>query len=91
MTVLTEFLAHPLIAGLVLATLGGTATAATTTCVLTLRNYRLLRGETGVGTDDGLLGDVRELEAGQELHHRALLREGILEARTDGGDGGSEQ
>lgn len=56
---LAELLAHPLVAGLVVALLVATASAAFANVVMTLRNHRLLTGEAVVDGADGLVGRSR--------------------------------
>lgn len=77
---LLEWLAHPLVAGLVVAIVTAGSSAAVGTFVLTLRNHRLLTGDPAVDGDDGLVGTVEENERRSRANARTLA------ARTDGGE-----
>lgn len=77
---LLELLAHPFVAGLLVAVavaLGGTVVG---TFVMVLQNNRLLVGESAVDGDEGLVGQVQENERRSRANTRALA------ARTDGGE-----
>lgn len=83
---LVELLAHPLVAGLVVALLGVTASAGLGTFVMTLRHHRLLTGEDVVDSDEGLIGAYEDIDDRSRENERRSRANARALARTDGGE-----
>ncbi|WP_255198005.1 hypothetical protein [Halorarius litoreus] len=83
---LLELLAHPLVAGLLVAVIVAGSSAACGAFAMTLRNHRLLTGEDVVDSDDGLIGAVQVVDdRARENERRSRANARALATRTDGG------